>query len=71
MTSGDVNSASGPTSTGIQMSQTANRCHRRSGTPVGKVANRLMKPAVATASAVNPIVLNSGNHGSEIHSTLR
>ena len=36
------------------MSQTANRCQRRSGIPVGNVANKLMKAAVATASKKGP-----------------
>ena len=63
-TCGEVSSVSGPASTGVQRKTTAMRCHRRSGTPVGKVANTISSVDVATASAVRCSTLTSGNHGS-------
>ena len=70
-TCGDVSRVSGPTSTGVQRKTTAIRCHRCSGTPSGKVANTISSVDVATASAVRPSTLTSGNHGSPRISRLR
>ncbi|MFC5858458.1 hypothetical protein [Agromyces flavus] len=62
---------SGPARIGVQRNPTAIRCHRFSGTPSGNVAKTIRNVAVAVASAVSPITLKSGNHGSVTISTLR
>ncbi len=67
-TCGTTRSESGTTTTGIQNSQTEMRCHRRSGMPVGKVANMLMNAPDATVEAVSPTRLKIGYHGSRITS---
>ncbi len=70
-TCGVVSRVSGPTSTGTQRNATAMRCHRRSATPSGNVANTIRNADVATASAVSPIMLKNGNHGSTRISMFR